>query len=334
MFNVTSGTTSGVAQSTVNAILSLTQQAAAAWAPYLNFGGSSLEIEVEIVPIDGNTLAFGGTTFFTLTSGPFAGFFQASPVLELANGTDPNGAMPDITISIDLETLQAGDFHLGGPDVGGPVPGLFDLYTVLIHEIGHGLGHLGFGDDPDVQSVFDSFVTVDDGSLFFTGPETASINSGPLRLSDDSHVQFVNDLMSASIGRGQRQSISDINISVLQDIGMPILLPTNNDDVLQGFEFATLAPGVTSGDDIIDLLGGNDTYFGLSGNDVVSGGAGDDTVFGGLGADDIRGDADEDFLFGGSGDDVLTGGAGSDTFVFLADEDHDIITDFSGGSSG
>ena len=52
----------------------------------------------------------------------------------------------------------------------------------------------------------------------------------------------------------------------------------------------------TSGDDVIDLLGGHDTYWAGEGNDTVYGGEGDD------------------FLIGEGGDDVLYGGNGNDSF--------------------
>lgn len=56
----------------------------------------------------------------------------------------------------------------------------------------------------------------------------------------------------------------------------------------------------------IELLEGNDSFWGHSGGDNVNGGDGDDVLHGGGGAD---------ILTGGAGYDVLNGGAGNDTIV-------------------
>ncbi len=64
------------------------------------------------------------------------------------------------------------------------------------------------------------------------------------------------------------------------------------------------------------------------GNDVVVAGTGADQVFGEAGNDTLSGDAGDDVLVGGANDDVLSGGTGADTFVFLAGDGRDRITDF------
>ncbi len=56
--------------------------------------------------------------------------------------------------------------------------------------------------------------------------------------------------------------------------------------------------------------------------DVLEGGAGNDTLVGG---------ALDDILVAGAGQDRLTGGAGNDTFVFMAAEGRDTITDYEAG---
>jgi hypothetical protein len=65
------------------------------------------------------------------------------------------------------------------------------------------------------------------------------------------------------------------------------------------------------------------TLVGGGGHDLLIGMAGDDTLFGGAG---------DDTLFSGTGDDRLTGGAGADVFVFAADGQQDLVTDFEFGT--
>lgn len=70
-----------------------------------------------------------------------------------------------------------------------------------------------------------------------------------------------------------------------------------------------------TGDDQVDLGGGNDKFLpgaGDVGNDTVSGGNGADTIKGGGGNDKLSGDDGNDALFGDGGRDTLLGAAGND----------------------
>ncbi len=315
MFTVTIGATGGVAQSVVDTIAALVQEAANIWARYIDFGSAELTIELAFDSLGGTTLASGGSDFFFLTSGEFSGFFQATSVLELQDGVDRNGpGNADLFLTIDTVTLNDGEFFLGGEGDPGVPGNQFDLLSIILHELAHGLGFLGFGEGPDGdQSVFDSFVTDEGASgLFFNGAETIAVAGGPLRLADDSHVDNSADLLNDTIGRGDRQPISVLDLAVFQDIGVPLLGPTNGDDFLYGLESTTLAPGFISGLDVVELLDGDDTYFGLSGDDTISGQAGDDSLYGGSGRDDIFGGEGNDLLVGGSEWDELHGGDGDD----------------------
>ncbi|MCI3935424.1 calcium-binding protein [Streptomyces sp. AN091965] len=96
--------------------------------------------------------------------------------------------------------------------------------------------------------------------------------------------------------------------------------------------------------DVVQLLGGNDTYADLTGDDLVclgdgndqygsdfnlangsdkvSGGPGNDTVFGFGGADVLRGNEGSDQIRGGNGADTLGGGEGDDDLVGEAGTDN------------
>lgn len=117
----------------------------------------------------------------------------------------------------------------------------------------------------------------------------------------------------------------------------------------------TVQTNLTSGDDIYNSTGIDETVQGLAGDDYIHGGNGDDVLKGGAGNDEIEGGGGSDVVKGGSGDDILngrygddivkggagddsiTGGIGADTLkggkgndTFLADED-DV---FIGGGKG
>ncbi|MEO1139004.1 MAG: calcium-binding protein [Pseudomonadota bacterium] len=90
-------------------------------------------------------------------------------------------------------------------------------------------------------------------------------------------------------------------------------------------EGTTSSDGVVlnlQGDDVVNLVAGNDEFFTGDGNDSVNGGGGkdtleggngEDTVIGGGGNDLLRGGADDDDMIGGTGNDRMLGGGGNDT---------------------
>lgn len=78
--------------------------------------------------------------------------------------------------------------------------------------------------------------------------------------------------------------------------------PTEGDDLIYG----------TSGDDLIDGLGGWDQIYAGDGNDIVYSGTGWSSVHGDAGNDWLYGGADHDSLYGDDGDDVIAGGDSTD----------------------
>jgi Ca2+-binding RTX toxin-like protein len=54
-----------------------------------------------------------------------------------------------------------------------------------------------------------------------------------------------------------------------------------------------------------------------------------ETIVGTDSADLIDGGAGNDTIIGGAGTDTLTGGRGADTFVFCANSQYDVVTDFN-----
>ncbi|HIF26202.1 MAG TPA: hypothetical protein EYG18_01795 [Micavibrio sp.] len=88
----------------------------------------------------------------------------------------------------------------------------------------------------------------------------------------------------------------------------------------------------------LDLLGGDDYFYGSSSADYAEGGAGadrlygyggDDVLYGGDGDDIITGDDGNDLISDGLGDDSLSGGNGADEFVITSEANaSDTINDF------
>ncbi len=96
----------------------------------------------------------------------------------------------------------------------------------------------------------------------------------------------------------------------------------------------------TTGDDLIQGLGGNDTLSGLDGNDTIDGGTGDDVLNGGDGNDNIDGGTGIDVINGGDGNDLIAsgtkgesidGGAGNDTLTTLnlSDSSANLVLDLT-----
>ena len=82
------------------------------------------------------------------------------------------------------------------------------------------------------------------------------------------------------------------------------------------------------GEDTLASEGGDDMLYGGPGNDLIYGNMGSDRLFGGTEDDHLNGGIGDDLMRGGLGYDILTGGEGADSFVLVAGEETDIITDF------
>ena len=117
-----------------------------------------------------------------------------------------------------------------------------------------------------------------------------------------------------SIEAAQEQFIEAVAIPASSPISAPVILGTENNDVLTG----------TNTSEIIDGLGGNDLLQGNNGNDTLLGGDGNDTINGGSG---------EELIDGGAGNDTIRLNGGSDTVVLAAGEGIDSIFNFQLGNT-
>jgi len=141
---------------------------------------TTIDIDFSLSETDGSangpTLAFAGT-FFPSTAG-VTGFFEGVMAEHVRTGIDPAGAgaIPDIFSTVDFGWTWNSDHTVS------PAGGEIDLFTVLLHEITHGLGFSSLLDSTGVSllngispgsfSVYNSFMEIDDGGPVGSGPST------------------------------------------------------------------------------------------------------------------------------------------------------------------
>jgi len=120
----------------------------------------AVQIRFNVSTSVGGGLAGGGTTF-----GATPGFHPGQTLQHITTGVDPNGtATPEIIVQFDFG-------HNWNDDLGHPEGDEFDLYSVLLHELTHGLGFQSLVNSqgvnpirPGVYSIWDSLIEYDDGT--------------------------------------------------------------------------------------------------------------------------------------------------------------------------
>jgi hypothetical protein len=291
-FDTSSPNLAGLTGAEQQAILDVANAAATVWSWYLTAANItlSLQITVDDSLFSGNTLAEGGPTAFYTNGATVGGktVYVAGTALELQTGQDPNSSGADL--SVELTTNSIRNLLYFKTDEYGAVPSnRDDAFSVFLHEIGHGLGMIYGGDDPNFPgvTVYDTFVQ--NGTFTWTNAERAYNGSffganGPLPLQSDSlsHLSesgfLGSDLMSPVLSYGTNVGISAVDLGIMQDIGVPIRLPTSGDDVLH----AVAGPELHMGD-------GNDTGYAVPGVLAVFGDDGNDLLIGSAAADNLEG---------------------------------------------
>src|SRR5204863_1778359 len=132
--------------------------------------------------------------------------------------------------------------------------------------IGHGLGMVYTGDDPSFGgvTVYDTFVQngtfIGQNAEFayrqFLGNFSGPLTPLPLEAGNLSHLSesssLGSDLMSPTLSRGFNAPISPIDFAILQDLGVPLNLPTSGNNVLHNFYSVDL-----------HMLAGDDTGYAI-----------------------------------------------------------------------
>jgi len=173
-----------------------------------------LEIAVVSKTLTGTTLAQARPVFsqaIESTNGTVIEFPNA--VYEKLFSDDPNGSSPDIIVSLDPEKVRT--FYSGKSDV--------DVTTLLTHEILHGLG---FGAETSQAGHFVPWELMTADKEYFRGTQ---VDDAMVKLYPDpddpvGHLEAFGALMSPGTF-GPNTPISDIEISILRDLGFGTFSP-------------------------------------------------------------------------------------------------------------
>ncbi|WP_300588987.1 Hint domain-containing protein [Marivita sp.] len=159
------------------------------------------------------------------------------------------------------------------------------------------------------------------GNVVITGGETTTAGG---RDVDRIDIGPDTAALTVNISGAEAGTISD-GTSTITFTGIEELdLGGGNDTVNGGFDTVGLTIdgddgndvfnlSNTSGANVLDGQGGNDSIFSGSGNDTIFGGAGSDRIEGGGGNDSLSGGGDNDTILGGDGNDTLDGVQGDDS---------------------
>lgn len=182
-------------------------------------------IEIAIDAIDSEALATGGSTYFSTDTAPEGGVYSVF-ANQLITGEDTNGRTgvdsADVFVNLSRQNLDDLDFGDGDGD--------FSAVNVFAHELVHGLGVASFVDAPEtsIMTVWDTYLEPEgDGRYVFTGPTAIAVNGGqPVPLDDGpahlSEAAFTTALMTPKAEFGGGEEITDIDVAILADIGLPV----------------------------------------------------------------------------------------------------------------
>ncbi len=318
---------SGMSQLTIDLLLGLANEAFRLWGNVLA-GDADLTVRIELVDDTFSGRAQGGwinSSFLGTQDG--LSVIVGAPTFELQTGRDLPGSDTDIILAFSRSYLLNEIFLDPTPRTRNDIPAdRTDGLSILLHEIGHALGFIGYANsqfEDAFATPFDLRRITADGQSTFNGPNVAALMGGaiPLTFEGDAHYGRTNEFPGGSANlltglmngvvfyRGYAYTISDLDLAILADTGVG----TVRDDILDN----PLHDYLRGGDGNDRIIGSAITnhLFGDNGNDTLFGGGGVDFLFGGSGADTLDGGDDQDELTGGAGNDTLDGGGNIDTAI-------------------
>ncbi|MEM9809803.1 MAG: hypothetical protein AAF788_01120 [Pseudomonadota bacterium] len=256
--------------SAIDAFTTVAELAMQTWATHLGGAkGATLDLVLNIGGTSAVASASPGAMYYgdridangsgSFDNGDFVSIVPGT-VMELQTGDDPNGAAADIIVSISDKLINNGGFFVD-PTLSQDVPGSkIDLYSVLVHEIGHGLGFLGYsskdgnrisvdftGDKgetvkAEIGTMYDYNISENDaGRLVYSGENVVEAYGDVVHLedrtgstgSDVSHFAGKNgggritdtrfSLMNPYVVSGDRVEVGNLELAVLEDIGHTIV---------------------------------------------------------------------------------------------------------------
>lgn len=296
----------------------------------------TVDIEVNVETTGTGRFAGGGDISF---AGRRNGLdtWEASLVAESRTGVDPDPRQADLSIYIDPTSSYLAqlwwDPSIASGLSGRPPMDRTDAFSVVLHELLHGLGVIGYRDTETgalsvpYQTVWDSLVSVAAGRASFNGEAARALVGEPLEVRlggsqgafhlghgpwpENSQQPWLvsSQLNSYYFYTGERYTLGRLELAVLQDLGWSLEPGLTLTDVVNRWDSGENALFMVGWETDESLVGDalDDRIEGRGGNDVLLGLAGQDQLFGGEG---------RDTLVGGSGNDVLDGGPGLDSAVF------------------
>ncbi len=318
-----------ISQTTIDLLLGVANEAFRLWSEALA-GDANLTVSIQLLDRTESGRAQGGWgQGVVIDQVDGLNVIAGAPSYELQTGFDLANGTADIVLQFQASYLLQELFLDPTPGERGDVPAnLTDGLSILLHEIGHALGFIGYYDPlSDVQgdfaTAFDLRRVDIGGADYFAGPNVQALLGTDLELTQDNYGHYGNNsdfpgtsndpltglLNGVVFYRGYTYEIGDLDLAVLADTG----LGTRRDDILDIAGHAYLRGGLGNdriyGGDIVNYL------FGDEGDDLIFGGGGGDFLYGGAGADIIDGGDDVDVIFGGLGNDQLRGGSNVDIAV-------------------
>lgn len=146
--------------------------------------------------------------------------------IESLTGTDPNPSGYDAVVDINMANIA----RLNLDPNSTPSSTQIDLTTALIHEMIHAMGFAGYtGNSTTDKTTFDTYITMQGGKPYFTGPSAVAVYGGPVPLAPAAagkgsayfHVDIAGDLMATALGPGQVRAISALDLAFISDLGIP-----------------------------------------------------------------------------------------------------------------
>ena len=241
-------------------VTTLIQAAGAQIGQYLS-GNAVIDVAVTVdETISGSTIAQAGPTSLvtegTLASG--AKLMQTAAAAEIKTGVDPNGTTSEISVTLTRLFFNTASDYLG---TDNSVPaGKFDAISVLTHEMTHGIAFTGYLQNSDFSgntvarqsfySDYDTMVASINSQPYFTGKVATIVYGSALPLTKTTsssaiyHVDstassvLAHDLMAPVATNGARVGLSDYDLAVYRDIGLPVTKTLSSPDG------HTIVPGV------------------------------------------------------------------------------------------
>ncbi|CAH1692905.1 conserved hypothetical protein [Hyphomicrobiales bacterium] len=166
--------------------------------------------------------------------------WESAASFELRTGLS-SGMKYDLLVQADINHLRDALYFANNVE-----PNKVSAVSTIIHELGHGIGFVGWRDyttgvlPGDYQSPFDSHVVMKDGLPYFEGMNAAGVYGGlvPLTYGNIFHLgnsapnpgaDLVDDLMNGVVFKfATDYAISDLDLAILADLG----IGTRRSDIL------------------------------------------------------------------------------------------------------